>query len=387
MVKKSFFIGKTNYRGIEKQFFIRDIDRLSHIYIIGKTGTGKSTLLEKLICQDIASHKGLVFFDPHGDSSEKIYETVKNKSKIVYWNVAENTKGIGYNPIRSVSPKHRPLLASGILEVFKKQWDDAWGVRMEHIFRNCLLALIDQPQATLADILQLFNNQAYRKQAVSRVENEQVKKFWIQEYEKYSYRLRADAIAPIQNKVGAFLANPILKKILTAPKQNLSLRKIMDQGQVLLINLSKGKLGEDASLLLGGLLMTSIGLAAFSRADVPEEKRRDFTLYADEFQSFTTLSLINMASELRKYHVGLILAHQYLHQLDEKIRNAVIGNCGTLICFRLGARDAAFLEKEFQGVFDSYDLMRLPNYRMYLKLMINGEPSRPFSASTFPPVQ
>ena len=387
MSKHSLLIGNTNYRNITKSFFIKDTDRLSHVYIIGKTGTGKSTLLENLIRQDINNRRGLAFLDPHGDSSERIYATVNDRSKIIYWNVAENSKGIGYNPIRSVSIKLRPLLASGILEVFKKQWDDAWGVRMEHIFRNCLLTLLDQPQATLADILQLFNNQAYRRKAVMHVKNEQVKKFWVQEYEKYSYRLRADAIAPIQNKVGAFLANPVLNKILTAPKQNLSLRQIMDQGQVLLINLSKGKLGEDASLLLGGLLMTSVGLAAFSRADVPEEKRRDFALYADEFQSFTSLSLVNMASELRKYHVGLILAHQYLHQLDEKIRNAVIGNVGTLICFRIGARDAIYLEKEFQGIFSSYDLISLPNYRIYLKLMIDGEPSLPFSADTLPPAQ
>jgi hypothetical protein len=258
---------------------------------------------------------------------------------------------------------------------------------MEHIFRNCLLTLLDQPQATLADILHLLNSPTYRQQALKNVKNEQVNKFWTQEYAKYSYRMRAEAIAPIQNKIGAFLANPILRQALTEPKENLSLRRIMDQGQVLIINLSKGKLGEDASLLLGGLLMTSFGLAAFSRSDIPENERRDFFLYADEFQSFTTLSLVNMASELRKYQVGMILAHQYLHQLDEKIRNAVIGNFGTLISFRLGAYDATSLEKEFQGVFTARDLMALPNYHIYLKLMIDGKPSLPFSATTFPPTQ
>lgn len=384
MEKQTCLIGKTNYRGIEKSFFIKDNDRLSHLYIIGKTGTGKSTLLENLVLQDISNQHGLVFFDPHGDSSEKIYAAVKNNPKVIYMDVAENLRGFGYNPIRCVSVKRRPLLASGILEVFKKQWDDAWGVRMEHIFRNCLLTLLDQPQATLADILRLFNSQTYRRQALQHVKNDQVKSFWLLEYEKYSYRMRADAIAPIQNKVGAFLANPVLKQVLTEPKENLSLRRIMDQGQVLLVNLSKGKLGEDASLLLGGLLMTSVGLAAFSRADSPEKTRRDFALYADEFQSFTTLSLVNMASELRKYRVGLVLAHQYLHQLDQDIRNAVIGNAGTLICFRLGASDATFLEKEFKGTFTAYDLMSLPNYHIYLKLMIDGKPSRPFSATTLP---
>lgn len=381
-----YLIGKTNYRQTSRSFYIKEHDRLSHIYVIGKTGTGKSTLLENLIRQDIANQNGLVFFDPHGDSSEKIYSATKDISRIIYWNVAEDKTGLGYNPIRPVEPKRRPLLASGILEVFKKQWEDAWGVRMEHIFRNCLLTLLDQPHATLADILQLFNSSTYRKQAIARLKNDQVKSFWTDEFAKYSYRLRADSLVPIQNKVGAFLANPILKQVLTAPKENLSLRRIMDEGQILLINLSKGKLGEDASLLLGGLLMTSFGLAAFSRADIPEEERRDFALYADEFQSFTTLSLVNMASELRKYRIGLVLAHQYLHQLDEKIRHAIIGNAGTLISFRLGAHDAIFLEKEFQGVFDAQDLMDLPNFEIYLKLMIDGKPSAPFSATTFPPL-
>ncbi|RJX18445.1 MAG: DUF87 domain-containing protein [Desulforudis sp.] len=387
MQKQSCLIGKTNFRGIEKPFHIKNKDRFSHIYIIGKTGTGKSTLLENLILQDISSNRGLTFLDPHGDSSKKIFAAIKNKSRIIYWDVSENPQGLGYNPIRHVTPKRRPLLASGILEIFKKQWDEAWGVRMEHIFRNCLLTLLDQPQATLADILHLLNSPTYRQQALKNVKNEQVNKFWTQEYAKYSYRMRAEAIAPIQNKIGAFLANPILRQALTEPKENLSLRRIMDQGQVLIINLSKGKLGEDASLLLGGLLMTSFGLAAFSRSDIPENERRDFFLYADEFQSFTTLSLVNMASELRKYQVGMILAHQYLHQLDEKIRNAVIGNFGTLISFRLGAYDATSLEKEFQGVFTARDLMALPNYHIYLKLMIDGKPSLPFSATTFPPTQ
>lgn len=387
MEKQTYLIGKTNFRGSELRFYIKNKDRLSHIYIIGKTGTGKSTLLENLVLHDISNRRGLVFFDPHGDSSQKIHAEVKSNPSVIYWDVAENVLGIGYNPIRHVSPKRRPLLASGILEVFKKQWGDAWGVRMEHIFRNCLLTLLDQPHATLADILQLFNSPTYRHKALMWVENELVKSFWLQEYEKYSYRMRADAIAPIQNKIGAFLANPVLKQVLTEPKQALSLRRIMDDGQVLLVNLAKGKLGEDASLLLGGLLMTSVGLAAFSRADSPEHQRRDFALYADEFQSFTTLSLVNMASELRKYRVGLILAHQYLDQLDVKIRNAVIGNAGTLICFRLGGRDATFLEKEFQGIFTSHDLMRLPNYHIYLKLMIDGKPSLPFSAITIPPVK
>jgi len=377
----------TNFRNEKQPFCIKQNDRLSHIYIIGKTGSGKTTLLENLVIQDIARGRGLAYLDPHGDSVKKIFKIIgeNKKQNVVYFNVPDNPEEMGYNPIRPISRDKRPLAASGILEVFKKLWDDAWGVRMEHIFRNCLMTLFDQPSATLADILRLLNDDKYRRQAIEYIENDQVKIFWTNEFERYSYRLRADAIAPIQNKVGAFLANPVLNKILTAPKENISFRKIMDEGKTILVNLSKGKLGEDASHLLGGLLMTSIGLAAFSRADSPEEKRKDFTIFADEFQNFTTLSLVNMASELRKYHVSMILAHQFIDQLDLDIRNAVIGNAGTLICFRLGPKDASFLEKEFYPIFDRHDLMNLPNHHIYLKLMIDGKPSKPFSAITLPP--
>jgi len=380
-------IAKTNSRYQEVNFGIKQSDRLSHIYLIGKTGSGKTTLLENLIIQDIKNNRGLVFFDPHGDSSEKLYKIFKNSNHFeqpLYFNIPENKAGLGYNPIRLISKKNRPLAVSGILEVFKKLWSDSWGVRMEHIFRNCLLTLFDQPHATLADVLRLLNDKTYRNKALKHVDNDQVKDFWFKEFDKYSFNFRANAIAPIQNKVGAFIANPVINQVLTNPKENISFRKAMDEGKVILINLSKGKLGEDASLLLGGLLMTSVGLAAFSRANIPEQQRRDFTLYADEFQNFTTLSIVNMASELRKYHVGLVLAHQYLHQLDRDILEAVLGNAGTLICFRLGPSDAVYLEKEFYNVFTKYDLMNLPNFHIYIKLMIDGKPSRPFSAYTLP---
>lgn len=340
-----------------------------------------------MVLQDIRSGKGLAFFDPHGDSVEEIYTGLneKERSRVIFFNAPENKEGLGYNPFRRIPEHRRPMAASGILEVFKKLWNEAWGVRMEHIFRNCLLTLFDQPEVTFADILRLLNDAEYRRTALTHLKNQQVRDFWEREFEKYSYRYRADAIAPIQNKVGAFLANPLLNEILTRPKVNLSFRRIMDEGQVLLVNLCKGKLGEDASHLLGGLLVTSLGLAAYSRADLAEEGRRDFIFYADEFQNFTTLSLVNMASELRKYRVGMVLTHQYLFQLDEDIREAVLGNSGTLICFRLGPRDAAYLEKKFHPTFDRYDLMNLPNYKIYLKLMIDGKPSRPFSANTLSP--
>jgi hypothetical protein len=259
------------------------------------------------------------------------------------------------------------------------------GVRMEHILRNSLLALLDQPSATLGDIPLLLNDKDFRKRVVSRVANSQVKQFWQVEYERYSFRYRADAIAPILNKTGAFLADPKLSCIFTRADGQLRLRSIMDEGKVLLVNLAKGKIGEDSAALLGGLIITSLGLAAYSRADMPENERRPFFVYVDEFQNFTTLAIANMLSELRKFGVGMVLAHQYLHQLEPDIRHAVLGNAGTLISFRLGPEDAAFIAREFEPYFDHLDLLNLPNRDICIKLMVDGTPLRPFSATTLPP--
>jgi len=269
-----------------------------------------------------------------------------------------------------------------MLEVFKKLWKEAWGVRMEHIFRNVLLTLLDQPQATLLDIQRILTDKKYLMDCQKNVTSKYVRAFWAAEYAKYSGRYRADAIAPIQNKIGGFLSHPILCRLLVHPPTNLSLRTIMDQSQVLLVNLSKGRLGEDASHLFGGLLMTSLGLAAYSRADSEVATRVPHFLYADEFQNFTTLAVVNMASELRKYRLGLILANQYLYQLEPDIRYAVLGNVGSLISFRVGATDAPFLEKEFEPSFSQHDLTRLPNFNIYAKIMVHGEPTPPFSAET-----
>ena len=383
-------LGTTNARNQFQRFGISQSDRLMHTYVIGKTGVGKTTLLENLILQDLAQGNGCAILDPHGDMVERIHgwnkdQQATDKSRIVYFNAPDPTLPFGYNPLRHVNVSLRPLLASGVLEVFKKLWDEAWGVRMEHIFRNVLLTLLDQPHSTLADIPRILTDKQYRTQAVQHVTSQYVRDFWKKEFAKYSYRYRADAIAPILNKVGGFLANPILSRILTEPPVNLSLRQIMDNKQVLLVNLAKGKLGEDASHLLGGLLLTSLGLAAFSRADQEPENRVPFHTYVDEFQNFTTLSLVNMASELRKYGMSLTLANQYLSQLDPDIRSAILGNVGTLISFRVGAEDTRILAQQFEPVFDQYDLLNLPNHEYYIRLMIDGSPSRPFSATALPP--
>lgn len=379
------YFARTNFRNEEQTFGIKRADRLFHVYVIGKTGTGKSTLLETLVCYDIRRGEGVALLDPHGDLVERIAKSVppNRRDDLVYVNVPDPSQPYGYNPLTRLTPDKRMLAASGMLEVFHKAWGErAWGQRMEHILRNALLLLLGEPHRTLADIPRLFTDTRFRKELAARAENAEARRFWRDEYEGYSSRYRAEAIAPIQNKVGAFLADPKLRRIFTDAKEPLRLRRLMDDGKILLVNLAKGKIGEDSASLLGGLLVTSIGLAAYSRADTPEQTRRGFFLYLDEFQDFTTLSVANMLSELRKYGVGMVLAHQYLHQLKDDVRNAVLGNAGTIISFRLGPQDAAFLAREFEPKFDAVDLLNLPNYHIYLKLMIDGAPSRPFSAVT-----
>lgn len=354
------------------------------MYVIGKTGVGKSTLLWTLIQQDIERGEGIALLDPHGDLVEEVLEAIPEgrKPDLVYFNVPDRSAPLGFNPLESVAPEKRALAASGVLEVFKKLWLDSWGPRLEHILRNALLALFDQSEATLADVLRLMTDASFRKAAALRIGNKHVYEFWIREFEGYTPHFRAEAIAPIQNKVGAFLANPLLNRILTQPRSSFDLRQIMDERKILLVNLAKGKIGEDTAALLGALLVSKLGLAALSRADSPEDDRRDFYVYLDEFPNFATLSLATMLSELRKYRLSLILAHQYLDQLPDELRNAILGNVGTIISFRVGPADAEILEKEFYPEFSASDLVNLPNRNIYLRLMLDGAVSPPFSGET-----
>ena len=336
--------------------------------------------------QDIEKGNGFALIDPHGDLVERIARAVPpaRRENVLYLDAGDPSQPYGYNPLRHVRRDRIAVAASGLMEVFAKMWPEAWGVRMEHILRNVLMALLEQPSATLHDVLRIISDAKYRKSIAASLRNETVRAFLQKEFERFTFGYRADGIAPIQNKVGAFLADPLLNRILTAPKQDLHIRRIMDEGKVLLVNLAKGRIGEDSSSLLGGLLVTTIGLAGYSRADIDPTKRLDFFVYVDEFQSFTTLALANMLSEMRKYRVGFTVAHQYLHQLTPDVRHAVLGNTGTIISFRVGAEDAPYLAREFHEVFEEVDLLRLPNHHIYLKLMIDGMPSLPFSAITLP---
>lgn len=381
------YFAKTNGRQPHRRFGIRQSDRLFHVYLIGKTGTGKSSALETLARQDIACGRGVGVIDPHGDLVARLAAAVpgSRRGDMIYLDAADPKQPYGYNPLRRISRDRIPLAASGLLEAFKKLWGRDWGVRMEHILRNCLYALLEYGEATLPDVLRILTDKAFQSSVVARVTNEQVLAFWRDEFPKYNPRYRQESISPIQNKVGAFLADPRLRRILTAPEIDHHIRHILDGRKILLVNLGKGRLGEDSANLLGALLVTTISLAALSRAELPPERRHPFYLYIDEFQTYTTLSVATMVAELRKFGVALTLAHQHLHQLELDVRHAVLGNAGTIVAFRLGPEDALLFAREFAPTFSAEDLVNLPNFHVYLKLMIDGAPSKPFSATTLRP--
>jgi DNA helicase HerA-like ATPase len=354
------------------------------MYVIGKTGTGKSMLLKTLVLQDIATGEGLALFDPHGDLAEEVVAQVSSSRlrDLIYLNVPDRSFIWHFNPFADVPPEKHALAAAGMVEVFKKLWPDDWGPRLEHLLRNVVFTLLEAGDATFADIPRLLSDREYRSSLVGKVSNEMVREFWIKEFAGYSPAFRAVVTAPLLNKVGAFLTDPLLHSILTGERSSFDLRHIIDEGKILVVNLAKGKLGEGPAGLLGSLLVSHLSLAAMERADRPHLDRRDFYLYLDEFHTFATLTLATMLSELRKYRLNLILAHQYLSQLEPEVRDAVFGNVGTFISFRVGALDAATVARELSPVFEPDDLLSLPNFSIYLRLMIDGEPSQPFSAQT-----
>lgn len=375
------FFGRTNYRGDRRLFGIGRGDRRSHMYLIGKTGTGKSTLLETLLRQDIGRGDGCAVVDPHGDLVERLiaWFPAARRADLVLFDPAAG-EGLGFNPLAGVPVAKRSLAVAGLVEVFKKTWLDSWGPRVEHLLRNALFALLEQPEATLADVGRLLHDPSYRERVVERVTNRAVRSFWKDEYEGYSKSLRALVVAPLENKLGAFLTDPKMRAVIAEGRQSLDLRRIMDEGKVLLVNLSKGRLGEGPAMLLGSLLVAQISLQGLARAERAEAVRRDFFLYLDEFQTFATKSLTAMLSELRKYRVSLVLANQYLAQLDPEIRQAILGNVGTLVSFRVGPTDARILAREFEPEFTAADLTSLPNHEIYVRLMVEGTVARPFSA-------
>jgi hypothetical protein len=385
---------KTNFRNRQVPFGIKTDDRRRHMYVIGKTGMGKTTLMENMVIQDIRAGRGVCFIDPHGDSVVKILDFIPNDrvNDVIYVNPADLDFPIAFNILEAVETKYKHLVASGLMGVFTKIWANLWSARMEYILNNTILALLESPGNTMLGIVRMYVDKKYRKKIIDNVKDPMVKSFWIDEFANYNEKYRTEAIAPIQNKVGQFLSSSIIRNIVGQPKSTLDLRSVMDNKKILLLDLSKGKVGEDNSALLGAMIITKLQLAALSRVDIPEHERQDFYLYVDEFQNFVTDSFATILSEARKYHLNLIIGHQYIGQLmpdknNVKVRDAVFGNVGTMVVFRVGAADAEFLETEFEPMYTPNDIVNLPKAQIVLKLMINGVTSEPFSATTLPPIQ
>ncbi|MFA6797437.1 MAG: DUF87 domain-containing protein [Candidatus Paceibacterota bacterium] len=384
------YFGETDSRNNRVKFGIKAKDRTRHVYVIGKTGMGKSTLLENMAIQDLKNGEGMAFMDPHGKTAELLLDYVppERLNDIVYFAPFDTEYPISFNVLEDVGFDKRHLVVAGLMSTFKKIWVDAWSARMEYILNNTLLALIEYPGATLLGVNKMLADKDYRKKVVDNVKDPSVKSFWVDEFAKYTDKFAAEATPAIQNKIGQFTSNPIIRDIVGQSKSTIDIRKIMDEKKILIINLSKGRIGESNANLLGSMLITKIYLAAMSRADVLEKdlkKLPNFYLYVDEFQSFANESFADILSEARKYKLNLTIAHQYIEQMSEEVRAAVFGNVGTMITFRVGAYDADVLEKEFAPQFTAEDLVNLGMFQMYLKLMIDGVSSQPFSSSSLPP--
>jgi len=381
------YIGATNYRNNYQRFGIKDDDRRRHMYIVGKSGAGKTTMIENMACQDIMAGKGIGVIDPHGELIERLLHFIPPEriNDVVYFNPSDTEWPIAFNVIEKVPLELRHLVVAGLMGVFKKIWPDVWSSRMEYILNNTLLALLEYPQATILGVNRMLADKDFRGEVLNCVTDVVIKAFWQKEFNRYFDRYATEAIAPIQNKIGQFISNPLIRNIVGQQESKLDMRGIMDGKKIFLANLSKGLIGEDNSMLLGALLVTKLQLAAMSRVEVREEEREDFYLYIDEFQNFSTESFANIFAEARKYRLDLILAHQYVAQLNEKVRDSIFGNVGTLVSFRTGPEDAEFLEKYFFPDFNQEDLINLPNYNFYIKLMIDGFLSKGFSAINIPP--
>lgn len=379
---------QTNFRNQMRRFGIKLDDRRRHMYVIGKTGMGKTTMLENMVVHDIYAGHGIGIVDPHGDFAEKIIDFIPPHriNDVIYVNPADVGYPMGFNILEVESDEQKHLVAAGLMAIFKKIWPDVWSSRMEYILNNTLLALLDYPGSTLLGINRMLGDKKYRKRVVSKLQDPVIKSFWTNEFANYEERYRKEAVAPIQNKIGQFLSASVIRNMVAQVKSTINIREAMDSKKIIVMNLSKGRIGEDNSRLLGGMLITKIQLAAMERVDTPEKDRKDFFLYVDEFQNFATESFANILSEARKYRLGLIMAHQYVAQLEEPVRDAVFGNVGTIVSFRIGAADAILLAQEFAPVFLEEDLVNLAKFRVFLKLMIDGVASQPFSAITMAPI-
>jgi hypothetical protein len=385
--KELALFAETDYRNSVTKFGLKNDDRLRHIYTIGKTGTGKSTMLENMVIDDIQNGKGVAVVDPHGDFIEHLMDCIPEEriNDVVVFDPSDRDHPVGFNLLENIDQEQKGMIASGLIGIFQKIWAFSWGPRLEYILRNTILALLDYPNSTMIGILKMLVDQNFRNNVINAIHDPVIKDFWQKEFADYNDKFRSEAVAPIQNKVGQFVSSPIIRNIIGQTKSTIDMEDIMNNGKILLINLSKGKIGEDNSALLGAMMITKIQLTAMNRAKLPENERRDFYLYVDEFQNFATESFATIFSEARKYHLSIIVANQYIFQMEEAVREAIFGNVGTIISFRVGASDAPFLTKEFAPVFEESDLVNLDKYHVYIKMSIDGVTSPGFSAITLPP--
>lgn len=380
------FFGRTEFKNRQMVFGIKRVDRRRHFYVIGKTGTGKSTFIANMAINDMRNREGFCIIDPHGDLCETVMDYVPSYrvNDIIYLDPSDTQNAFSLNPLEVTNPEQKELVVSGIVAIFHKIYGESWGPRLEYILRNTLASVIEMPDATLLMVPEMLANPKFRARVVARLTNPVLKSFWENEFANYTDKLRAEAVAPIQNKVGQFVSSTVIRNIIKNPKSTLDLQKVMDEGKILLLNMSQGKLGEDNAALLGAMIITKLQLAAMGRAFQEEDKRRDFYLYVDEFQNFATSSFIKILSEARKYRLNLILANQYMGQIEEAVRLAIFGNCGTIMTFLVGAGDSPYLAKEFVERFKEEDVLALGNYQGILKMMIDGMTSSPFMCFTLP---
>lgn len=384
------YFAETDYRNQRTRFGIKSRDRTRHMYVIGKSGVGKSTLLENMAIQDIVRGEGLAVLDPHGSFAQKMLDYIPQEriKDVIYFAPFDIDNPISFNVLEDVGAEKRHFVASGLMSTFKKIWVDAWSARMEYILNNILLALLEYPDATLLGVNRMLADKDFRNKVVANCTDPGVKAFWVEEFAKYGERYMQEAGAAIQNKIGQLTANPLVRNIIGQPKSTFDIREIMDTQKILIVDLSKGRIGEQNTSLLGSMIITKIYLAAMSRADVTPARAADlpnFYFYVDEFQSFANESFANILSEARKYKLALIIAHQYVAQMEESVRDAVFGNVGTSVSFRVGPLDAELLEKVFAPQFTANDLINLGMAQIYLSLLINDIGSPPFSARTLPP--
>lgn len=384
--------GLTNFRGINHQFGMLRTDRSRHVYIIGQTGAGKSGTLELFALSDIFHGQGYAIIDPHGDFAVDNMRFIPGSrtQDVVYFNPADTAYPLGFNPLEVTDPAHKTNISSEVIGVLKRMFGESWGPRLEYILRYTILALLDRPTTTMLDITRMLTDKKFRKDTLSYCTDTVVLQFWNIEFASWTEKFQAEAIAPVLNKVGAFTANPVIRNIIGQPKSTFNMREIMDEGKILIVNLSKGLIGEDNASILGAFMVTKIQLAAMSRSDIPDIKdRRPFYLYVDEFQNFATDSFATILSEARKYGLNLTVANQYISQMSDTVRNAVFGNVGTMITFRVSADDAPILSKQFEPQFEPNDLLQMHNRHFIINMVISGEKSPAFSATTLtlPPPQ